>query len=329
MLRLGLAGDVMLGRLVDRYVLADPARGPGFVWGDTLSLWAQMDLRMVNLECVIAATGEPWIPKAFQFRARPGAVDVLRSAGIHLVSVANNHVLDYGYDALRACLSLLGHTSIRSAGAGLTLHEAAAPTTVSVDRCSVAVIGLADGEPEWEAAPDRPGINYVRCDHTGLHAPYRQRVEDALARARDAAPFVIVSAHVGPNWGPPTPHMRALAHEVIDLGADLYWGHSNHTVQGIEIYRGRPILYASGDFVDDYAVDPQRRNDLSCFFDLAVDTGRVTCIRLHPVRIARCQVNLAAGEDLRWLHGWLRERMAECGTTLGFDGGVGVVNIAD
>lgn len=327
MMRIGLAGDVMLGRLVDRYVLADPTCGPGHVWGDTLPLWQQTDLRMVNLECVIAAAGEPWMPKVFHFRARPRAVDVLQAAGIHLASLANNHVLDFGYDALEECLSLLGRSAIRSAGAGRTIDDAAAPALVTADGFAVAVVGFTDGEPEWEARPDRAGINYVRSGQTGLQRPYRQRVENALAHAREAARCVIVSAHVGPNWGPPTAQMRGLAHEVVDLGADLYWGHSNHMVQGIEIYQGRPILYACGDFIDDYAVDPQRRNDLSCFFEANVEGGRVTRIHLHPVRIAGLQVNLATGEDLRWMQSWLTDRMVEFGTKLVFDGDVGVIEV--
>lgn len=327
MIRLSLAGDVMLGRLVDRYVLADPARDTGFVWGDTLPLWQQADLRMVNLECVIARTGEPWMPKVFHFRARPRAVEALQAAGIHLANLANNHVLDFGYEALRECLSLLERAAIQSVGAGRTIDEAAVPARVSLRGFTVAVVGLTDGEPAWEAGLDQAGVNHVRCGNSGLEGPYRRRMEDALARARSSAQFVIVSAHVGPNWGPPTPQMRALAHELIDLGADLYWGHSNHTVQGIEIYRGRPILYASGDFVDDYAVDPQRRNDLSCLFDVAVDAGRVTRIRMHPVRITGFQVNRAAGEDLRWMHRWLRERITEFGTKVSLDGDVGVIEI--
>ncbi len=126
MIRVGLAGDVMLGRLVDRHVLADFTSNPGYVWGNILPLWRQMDLRMVNLECVIATAGEPWTPKVFHFRARPRAVEVLRTAGIRLVSLANNHVLDFGHEARRECLVRLRHSAIRYAGAGETTEEAAA-----------------------------------------------------------------------------------------------------------------------------------------------------------------------------------------------------------
>jgi len=327
MTRIGLAGDVMLGRLVDGHVLANSAASPGYVWGNTLPVWRQMDLRMVNLECVIATAGEPWVPKTFHFRAGPRAIDVLEAAGIHLISLANNHVLDFGGEALRECLARLRQSSIRYAGAGETSEEAAAPTVVAAGGITVAVVALTDGEPEWEVMRDRPGTNYVCRDRRGLVEPYRTRVARALAQARAIAQLVIVSAHVGSNWGPPAPQTQALAHDLIDLGADLYWGHSNHTVQGIERYRGKPILYACGDFVDDYAVDATQRNDLSCLFEVMIEDVRATRIHLHPVRIADLQVNLATGEDLRWMHRWLRDRMAEFGTTLTFDGDVAVIEI--
>jgi poly-gamma-glutamate capsule biosynthesis protein CapA/YwtB (metallophosphatase superfamily) len=329
MVRLGLAGDVMLGRLVDHYVLADPTVDPAWVWGDTLGLWRQADLRLANLECVIATGGSPWVPKVFHFRARPRAVEALVAAGLHCVSLANNHVLDFGYDALRECLALLRRSGIRYAGAGETLEEAMAPAVLTAGSRTVAVVALTDGEPEWEAGPDRPGVFYVAVDADGLRAPYRERVRQAVDRARRDASVVVVSGHVGPNWGPPTPAMRALARQVVDLGADLYWGHSNHTVQGIEWYRGRPLLYSTGDFIDDYAVDPQERNDLSCFFEVHIDHAGVRQIRLHPVRIADFRVTRARGGDVAWMHRWLQARMRECGTDVQWEGDVLVVNRPD
>jgi poly-gamma-glutamate synthesis protein (capsule biosynthesis protein) len=320
LMRIGLAGDVMLGRFVDRYVLADPSRDPAFVWGDTLPLWRAVDLRLVNLECVIAATGAPWRPKVFHFRAGPRAVEALVAAGIHAVSLANNHSLDFGADALRECLSLLRTAGIRFTGAGETAEEAAAPAVLSVAGVSVAVVAITDAEPQWEAGADSPGTFYVRCDERGLLPPYRDRVAAALARAAGSAQVVICSGHVGPNWGPPTDEMRALAHEVLDLGAHLYWGHSNHTVQGIEIYRGRPILYSTGDFIDDYAVDPVERNDLSGFFEIGIENGEVRRIILRPVRIQGCHVAIASADDSQWMRRWVMQRLAEFGTE-GIDAG--------
>jgi len=152
-------------------------------------------------------------------------------------------------------------------------------------------------------------------------------VADAIKRARRQAGLVLVSAHVGPNWGAPSVEMRALAHELLDLGADFYWGHSNHTPQGIELYRGKAILYSSGDFIDDYMVDENERNDLSFLFVLCVERGRLARIRLHPVRIEDCRVRLARNEDALFLQKTMQAKCAALGTSIAFRDGVGSVTI--
>jgi poly-gamma-glutamate synthesis protein (capsule biosynthesis protein) len=111
----------------------------------------------------------------------------------------------------------------------------------------------------------------------------------------------------------PTPGFRDFARMVIDAGADVFWGHSAHVVQGIEAWQGKPILYDSGDFVDDYAVDPMLRNDLSALFLLHLAPPAVTRVVLLPVRISRCQVNVAHGADRDW---FARRRLDDDGDFL-------------
>lgn len=298
---LGLTGDVMLGRLVDREILADPGRDPAWVWGDTLELFNRVDARLINLECVIATRGTPDPHKVFCFRARPRAVAVLQRARVDFAGLANNHVLDYGPEALEECLTLLHSSRIAFAGAGRTIAEASSPTTIVAGGVSVAVVALTDNEPGWEANDHRCGVHVVQYDRYGLIGAYRDRLGAALEAARTMAEFIIVCAHVGPNWGLPSIEMRTLAHQLLDLGADLYWGHSNHAVQGIELYDGRPILYGSGDFLDDYAIDPLERNDLSFFYEVDVQDGRVRDLRLFPARVDGLRVVRAGVGDARWL----------------------------
>jgi len=158
--------------------------------------------------------------------------------------------------------------------------------------------------------------------------PYRSRLTRLLASARGQAECLIVSAHVGPNWGPPSAAMRALAHELLDLGADLYWGHSNHTPQGIEVYRNKAILYATGDFVDDYAIDPVERNDLSFLFIVEVDRGRLHGITLHPVAIEQCRVRRAKDREAGFLQERMQAQSAAFGTTVAFQDHVGAVALS-
>jgi poly-gamma-glutamate synthesis protein (capsule biosynthesis protein) len=197
---MALTGDVMLGRLVDQYVMQNRSVRPEALWTDVLPLMLSAECRLMNLECVISSGGEKWHPttKAFHFRAQPRALEFLRAARINGVTLANNHVLDYGPDA--DCLNLLDGAKIQRTGAGATLEEALAPALFSLVEGRVAVVALTDDEPEWEASQTQPGVNYVSYDDQGLMEPYRSRIAQALILARQRAEFVIVSAHVGPNW---------------------------------------------------------------------------------------------------------------------------------
>lgn len=319
----------MLGRLVDEYIVRDRARPPETVWGDVLPLLQSADRRFVNLECVISRRGYEWRPdtKAFHFRADPRAVDILRAARIDCVTLANNHILDYGEEALSECLALLDRAAIRHTGAGLNLRDALAPVFIDTDGESIAVIAVTDNEPEWEATARTPGVHFIAYDHRGLLEPYRTRVMETLRAARRSATFVVVSAHVGPNWGPPSDAMRALAHQLVQTGADLYWGHSNHTPQGIEIVDGKAILYSTGDFIDDYAVDPSERNDLSFLFSIDVQDGRARGITLLPVAIEQFCVRRATAREAAFLTNRMRSKCLAFGTSVDFHDGIGRIQL--
>ena len=274
---------------------------------------------------MISGRGREWQPdsKAFHFRAHPRAIDFLRAAKIDCVTLANNHVLDYGTDALVECLALLDQAGIKRTGAGASLMEALTPAILDMPQGRLGVVSLTDNEPEWEAGEKKPGTHFIAFDAKGLVEPYRSRLAQVLKQVRSQADLVIVSAHVGPNWGPPSAAMRALAYQIIDLGADLYWGHSNHTPQGIEIYKGKAILFSTGDFIDNYAVDPAERNDLSFLFILELERSRIARIVLHPVRIEDLYVRLAMGQETALLQRTMQAKCKVFGTTMEVEGQVG------
>lgn len=326
---IALTGDVMLGRLVDERMIQNRSVRPEAIWGDLLPILLAADYRVINLECVISGVGREWHPatKAFHFRAHPRAIDVLQAAKIDGVTLANNHVLDYGPDALLECVTLLDQAGIKRTGAGATLEEALIPAVGILPAGRVAVVALTDNEPEWEASATKPGVNYVAYHDRGLVEPYRSRAARMLSFARRQAEVVIVSAHVGPNWGAPSRAIQALAHELIDLGADLYWGHSNHTPQGVELYKGKAIIYSMGDFLDDYAVDSHERNDLSFLFVLETDRGRVARLTLYPTCIEDCRVRHAREPEWRFLLHTMRAKCKAFGTTMDVDGRTGRINV--
>ncbi len=297
-----ITGDVMLGRLVDQYIIQNPRVDAGYVWGDLLRFFHNANIRLINLECVIAASGEPWEPltKVFHFRAHPRAIEALKAANIDFASLANNHSLDYGMQALEECLELLNRSGIAHAGAGSNRVLAQEPAILERNDSTIAVLSVTDNEPLWEAKESVPGVFFVDYDSGSLLERYRSEVERAMEKVRAACDTVFVSAHVGPNWGPPSQAVQMLAHQLIDMGADCYWGHSNHTPQGIEIYRDKPILYSTGDFIDDYAVDHLERNDLSFLFVFDVK-GSSWKLTLIPTKISQFQANRVYGEEAEYV----------------------------
>ncbi|HYM92004.1 MAG TPA: CapA family protein [bacterium] len=308
-MRLAFVGDVMLGRLVNRCLKRVPAEYP---WGDTLPLLRTADAVFINLECVIADRGKPWPRKVFTFRTDSRNVEVLRTAHVTVASLANNHSLDYGAEALLDCLEILQRHGIWAVGAGATLGAARLPAVLAVCGARIAVIAVTDNEPEWQAGEETPGVFFVPF------ADKNPRLHDLFALVEDvrkASDLVIVSAHWGPNWGrTPLPEHVEAAHRLIDAGADVVFGHSPHILRGIEIYRGRPILYSCGNFVDDYAVDEDERNDESGIFSIECDQQGVRRVLFTPTVITRFQARLARGADWTRILGQMRTVCAGLGT---------------
>jgi poly-gamma-glutamate synthesis protein (capsule biosynthesis protein) len=319
--RLGLTGDVMLGRLVDEYQQRRPAPA---VWGDLEDHLRALDGLFVNLECCLSARGRQWrrTERAFHFRAEPEwAVPALEAVGVDACALANNHVLDYEEEALLDTLGHLDEGGIAHAGAGATREAAFEPAVVTVGDLDVAFCSLTDNTPEYAAGAESPGTAYVDIDVDD--AKTQTAVEDTLARAMAHGPdLVIASLHWGPNMveKPPESH-QAFARWLVDQGVDVVHGHSAHVFQGIEVYRGRPILYDTGDFVDDYAVDPRLRNDRSFLFELAVgEDGTPLELRLLPTEIDDFAVHRAGAEVADWSRERVQSLSDPFGTTFEREG---------
>ncbi len=301
----------MLGRMVNETLRHE---SPAYPWGDTLPVFERADVRLCNLECVLSDRGEPWAGayKAFHFRSDAKNIATLRAAHIDAVSLANNHTLDFGAEALADTLALLDAAGIQHAGAGRTPDEAACGATITTPAGKIGLLAFTDNEPEWEAAPERPGTRYAPVD---LHDRRILRLMEQVAQTKKAVDILIVSAHWGANWGyvPPAGH-ALLGHALIDAGADVVFGHSSHVYRGIEVYHGRPIIYSAGDFVDDYMVDPVERNDRSCIFVLVTHQFQPWSLYLYPTFIKERQARLASGDTAEAIGQELRQLCARLGT---------------
>lgn len=317
MLTLAFAGDVMLGRYVNELLKSIT---PEEMWNDLLPHLAQADLRIVNLECALTSHPNQWVrtEKMFHFRADPEAVRVLQTADINACALANNHILDFEERGLFDTLHALDAAGIHHAGAGADAAEAAAPAMLEVRGafpCRVALLSCTDNEPDFAAEAGHPGTNYldISLDKTTL-----KRIADSIAQARAlGADLVVFSNHWGANYiERPEPEFRSFARRVIELGADIYYGHSAHICQGIEIHLGKPILYDTGDFIDDYAVHPLLRNDRSCLFKVMFEQGRLKRIELLPVSLEVGYVALARGKEFEVICARMETLCAEFGTRL-------------
>jgi poly-gamma-glutamate capsule biosynthesis protein CapA/YwtB (metallophosphatase superfamily) len=308
---LALTGDVMLGRGVNKAIRTAGAEEP---WGDALWLLHSADLRIINLECAITEHERTWsrTPKVFHFRADPPAVDVLKAARVDACSLANNHTLDFEEEGLLDTLAYLEAAGIRYTGAGRNLEEAARPVLLEG---GASLVAFTDNESPFAAEPDRPGTNYLPVS---LEPEVLRRVEETIGAAREAgARTVVFSNHWGPNMVErPRELFRRFARAVVDRGADIYYGHSAHVFQGVEIYRGKPILYDTGDFIDDYAVDPSLRNDRSFLFRVSVEGDDLERLELYPVILPYARVELATGDERKAILDRMVNLSAEMGTAL-------------
>lgn len=311
-LKLGFAGDVMLGRLVNESLAAGNYARP---WGDMLPAIRAVDLFFINLECALTSRRERWPDgghKPFYFRADPAAVRTLMLGRVDFASLANNHIGDFGPEGLRDTIAILDGAGIAHAGAGIDRLSAREPALLSAAATRVAVVAFADYPAEWAAAAGAPGISYTPVSLAHEHF---DELRVTVAVAREQADLVVFSIHWGPNMREqPTPLFREFAHAVIDAGADIFWGHSAHVPQGVELRNGRLILYDTGDFVDDYAVDERLRNDLSALFVVEATPAGVEGVEVVPVQIADMQARLAQGRDREWFVERFGARCAELGT---------------
>ncbi len=316
-MRLALAGDTMLGRgVADRLATSPPT---SLVASEIVMACREADAVVLNLECCISDRGEPWPDpsKPFFFRAPPKAVDLLLHLGVSCVTLANNHALDFGEEALEDTLRHLDDAGIRHVGAGHQLEAAREPVVVELPGFRLGVVGVSDHPEDFAAGSDRPGIAYADL-RDGVPAWLTDAVGDLDAEA------VVVTPHWGPNMiADPLPEIRRAARALVESGASLVGGHSAHVFHGVS---GR-VLYDLGDFLDDYAVDPLLRNDLGLLWFVELDQRGPVRLEALPLKLDYCYTSLARDEDADWVRRRFREANAAMGTEMTEEDGRLVVDL--
>lgn len=203
----------------------------------------QADLCMVNEEFPFGTVGTPMEDKQYTFQVNPFYVSLFEDMGVDIVSLANNHVLDYGLDCLKETFETLEQTGIDYVGAGNTKEEASALKTYEFSGESYGILSASRviPVPEWNIENRQPGV-FTTYDETALVEKIRQ--------AKETCDYVIVYVHWGVEHTTQLEdHQTYLAHAYVDAGADLVIGSHSHNLQGIENYKGSLIFYSLGNYI--------------------------------------------------------------------------------
>jgi poly-gamma-glutamate capsule biosynthesis protein CapA/YwtB (metallophosphatase superfamily) len=275
-LTIAAVGDIMLGGTAT----PELARfGYDYPFERVAPFLRKADLTFGNLEGPLTDRGQAH-RKQYVFRSPPDLVaPALARAGFDVVSLANNHSMDYGIEGLRDTMQALARVGIAHAGAGGNLAVARQPAYLDADGRHAAVLAYSLTFPEefW-AGDTRPGTAFGHED----------QVRADVAAARKKAETVIVSFHWGQEGSTELrDYQRKLGHAAIDAGAAAVIGHHPHVLQGVERYRNGVILYSLGNFVfGSYSPSATR----SAIALLSVRKGRVRELKLYPINVENAAV---------------------------------------
>jgi poly-gamma-glutamate capsule biosynthesis protein CapA/YwtB (metallophosphatase superfamily) len=292
-LTLLVAGDLVPSRRVEEIA-------GGFA--ETVALLQSADLVFGDLEIPLATRGQPR-EKTITFRAAPEIAVDLRRVGFDVLSLANNHSFDYGYDALAETIENLAAQGIRVLGAGSDLREAEAGLSVEIHGWRVGFLAWSCLLPSGAAASDeRPGLApihvhtsyeinpYFEMEEPGMPPRVRSRADDddlerALGRVHDlckAVHFLVVSIHWGYGAGDElAEYQQPLGRSFVDAGADLVLGNHVHAVHGVELYRRRLILYSPGNFIAQQPRDRMSPAALAILDEMSPD-GYIALFSIEP-----------------------------------------------
>lgn len=244
-IHIAAVGDIMLDRTLGNVIAEGDIEFPFKLVADPLQ---QADITIGNLESALGNTGEP-VEKSYTFQSPPAAAASLAWGGFDVISLANNHALDYGSESLLQGIELLKEQKIAPIGAGANAELARAPHIISVNGLKVAflayvhvpveAVGNGFDTATWTATETTPGLAW---------AVPAEIVEDVTAVSTQAD-LIVVMLHSGYEYvEPPSAEQAAAAHAAIDAGAHLVVGHHAHILQAVEFYKQGVIAYGLGNF---------------------------------------------------------------------------------
>ena len=293
-IRLAVGGDTTLGYNLQTHVDSQLASGipkeqlwPLYFDGVKSAVGAA-DLTLVNLECPFTERGDK-LAKNFNFRARPELVEILKAGSVNVVTLANNHMMDYGAVGLEDTLATLDAAGIAHFGAGKNLEAARMPAVVERAGVKVGFLGYyfqsAANMLEPRAVFGTPGRPGVAGCYTDL-ACLRHQITEDVQRLVPQVDAAFIYFHWGKEGSTEVlDYQIELAHLCMDLGCKGIFGAHPHRLQGVEVYRDGPIFYSLGNFVFGGNKDP--RDKLSAIATLRVSRSGVPAAELVPIQVTR------------------------------------------
>ena len=313
-------GDIMLDGTA-RPVMAD--QGYDYPFVKMLPYFSGAQIIFGNVEGPLTDRGTPEKGKTFVFRSPPAKVSVaLRTAGFNVVSLANNHTLDYGAEGLSQTIEALDAAGIRHTGAGADLMAARQPALMRVNGLKVAILAYSMTLPEnFFAGENKAGTAFG----------HESQVSADVMAARKQADIVVVSFHWGQEGKTALrDYQTRLGHVAIDAGASAVIGHHPHILQGIEQYKDGIILYSLGNFTfGSYSMNSAR----SAVAQLHFHNARLESVRFFPINVNNFEVQFQpqplTGAMADAVIDELRTLSAALNTQVQNDNGTGLVTLGN
>jgi poly-gamma-glutamate synthesis protein (capsule biosynthesis protein) len=279
-------GDIMLDRgvkfMVEKYGGGDYK----FLFSKITDELKRADVLFGNLESIISNKGKK-VGSIYSFRAEPEAIEGLKFAGFDILSVANNHIFDYGREGMEDSFKRLKEAKIDFVGGGFNEKEAFAPAIKKINGIKIAFLAYTNlGSEYWSAKGNRSGIAWLTAEN----------LKKGIKEAKENADLVIVSMHFGKEYKRElNSEQKYFAHLAIDSGADLVIGHHPHVVQEIENYKGKYIAYSLGNFVFDQTFSQETMKGR--LLEVLLKNGKITKVISKDIKINNFfQPELAEGE---------------------------------
>lgn len=288
---------------------------PDYIWGEALRIWKDEapDFKIINLETAVTRRDTPLIGKGINYRMHPDNLEILQAPGIDFVCLANNHILDWKRAGLLETISSLDKLSIQHSGAGANLTEAKAPTIFQLKEGRVLVFSLCletSGVPwDWKAGEEKEGVWLIQS--TGKSG--QDEVSEVIRSFKEEDDVVILSIHWGGNWGYDiSDSQKDFAHNLIDEGlVDIIHGHSSHHPKGFEVYKGHPIFYGCGDFINDYEgirSFPEFHSDLTLmyFVEFVPRPFLLKSMTMYPLKMKNFRLVNTSRYEAKWIYDVLK-----------------------